>query len=338
MAGLLAVACTDGSGPTGTREASDPPSSLRTPADSARAAAWRAARGLPRFSASALDAGVSLPIKRGDRVEIRIRSTECAAQGNLIRVSGVFTATISTDACYDVGHGAALGPAQADGYLVFEGMTAEGFAGSFRVQGEYPSYVLLFEDGIDADFNDVVLDVRVVPRNCDPILKDSAVVAGIRQLIADTHWDLPLAQRQEQGGYIIQNAAGTVDFVRWDARSAGPCHIDRDAQKQEQALVQLGWRIIGAVHTHPTNGGDVLNPGNCLNPDATGKLVPSTEPVIHLESGPSVKVDLWPWGGSRDPLYAGFVIQPNLKVFRWEKDGTGKLRRIEFNLNDACPV
>ena len=49
-------------------------------------------------------------------------------------------------------------------------------------------------------------------------------------------------------------------------------------------------------------------------------------------------MDLWPWGGDRNPFRAGYVIQPNLKVFRWEKDGSGHLRRIEFNLNDACPT
>jgi hypothetical protein len=326
----VVAACSDGKAPAGSTEPLAPPASLRTRADSARADAWNAVHGR-RLSVAAVASGVSIPLMRGDRVTILITSTECAKQGNTISVSGVLSGVVSTNACYESGKTLDLGAAAANGMMTFDG------TGQFRLQGTYPLYIVQFEDGGDYDWNDVVLEVRIIPRNCDPILKDPKVAAVLHQLIANSHWDQPLADRREQGGYLVLDANQDPDLVPFSAIGSGLCHIQRDVAAQEQSLREHGYTIIGPIHTHPLAEGVVPNPGNCLTLDDRGNYVPVTGIDIQFRRGPS-PTDLEPWSGSGDPRYAGYLLLPDHQVWRWEKDGTGRFHLMHYNLDEACPT
>jgi hypothetical protein len=124
-------------------------------------------------------------------------------------------------------------------------------------------------------------------------------------------------------------------LIPFSVSSAGPCHMLRDVGLQEQSLRDFGYTIVGPIHTHPVNSGTYPNPGNCYHADANGNLVPVKESEIEFSPGPS-DTDLAPWAGSADPGYAGYLLQPNGTVWRWEKDAAGHMHRIHFNLNDAC--
>jgi hypothetical protein len=98
--------------------------------------------------------------------EVVLESTSCTAHGNIFRITSPVQGTLTTDGCYE-----------ADGKkLPFPGPFAAGTkihaeveapllqqAPRLHVAGEYPVWTLTFEDGEDADFNDLVMTLRALP-------------------------------------------------------------------------------------------------------------------------------------------------------------------------------
>lgn len=322
----LLAACADGNPFGGTDATGELP--LRTRADSAAFDAKQLARGItPRLDVNS--SSVALPVFRGDRVTITLVGSECARGGNTISVTGVLSGTLTTNACYDVNAQLALGPTQQGGGIQFTG------TGRFSVSGTYPNFTVKFEDGYDNDYNDALILVEIIPGLCDPVLNDPALRPELDRIMQETGWNLSLSQRQEQGGFLIEDAQGRRSFVEWNYLSQGLCHAQADIT-QEMALVQSGATILGVIHTHPTSGGTFMNPGNCMTYDpATKTLVPQTAQPLVFTKGPSGP-DRSRWDGSNDPGYPGYVIEPGGTVYRWEKGPDGQLRRIRFNINDQC--
>jgi hypothetical protein len=92
-------------------------------------------------------------------------STSCVATGNTIRISQPVSGALTSNACYE--------PAGRE--FRFDGPFPAGTAidlqiqsfeqanpAALRVAGAYPSWTLNFEDGADADFNDVVMTVEAL--------------------------------------------------------------------------------------------------------------------------------------------------------------------------------
>ncbi|HJR15993.1 MAG TPA: PKD domain-containing protein [Gemmatimonadales bacterium] len=98
--------------------------------------------------------------------KVVLNSTNCEAHGNLFRVTAPVTGTLTSDGCYD----------QAGKELVFAAAFSAGTEISaevvapvldnppqLRVSGSYPEWVLTFEDGVDQDFDDLVMTVTALP-------------------------------------------------------------------------------------------------------------------------------------------------------------------------------
>jgi PKD repeat protein len=92
--------------------------------------------------------------------------SSCDAHGNLFRVTAPVTGTLTSDGCYE----------QDGKTLAFNGpfsagteINAEVVAPllknppQLRVSGEYPRWTLTFEDGADADFNDLEMTLTALP-------------------------------------------------------------------------------------------------------------------------------------------------------------------------------
>lgn len=98
--------------------------------------------------------------------KVVLNSTDCEAHGNLFRVTAPVQGTLTTDGCYD----------QPGKQIVFAGafpagteVNAEVVAPllenppQLRVTGSYPQWELTYEDGVDQDFNDLVLTLTALP-------------------------------------------------------------------------------------------------------------------------------------------------------------------------------
>jgi len=98
--------------------------------------------------------------------KVVLTSSSCDAHGNLFRVTAPIAGTLTTDGCYE----------QAGKQLVFSApfpagteISAEVVAPvlqhppQLRVSGNYPEWVLTFEDGVDGDFNDLVMTLTALP-------------------------------------------------------------------------------------------------------------------------------------------------------------------------------
>jgi PKD repeat protein len=98
--------------------------------------------------------------------KVVLTSSSCDAHGNLFRVTAPITGTLTTDGCYE----------QAGKQLVFSAPFSAGTEISaevvapqlqnppqLRVSGNYPEWVLTFEDGVDQDFDDLVMTLTALP-------------------------------------------------------------------------------------------------------------------------------------------------------------------------------
>jgi PKD repeat protein len=98
--------------------------------------------------------------------KVVLTSSSCDAHGNLFRVTSPITGTLTTDGCYE----------QAGKQLIFSAPFPAGTeisaevvapvldnAPQLRVSGNYPEWVLTFEDGADQDFNDLVMTLTALP-------------------------------------------------------------------------------------------------------------------------------------------------------------------------------
>jgi PKD repeat protein len=98
--------------------------------------------------------------------KVVLNSVSCDAHGNLFRITSPVTGTLTSDGCYD----------QAGKELVFAAAFPAGTEISaevvapvlqnppqLRVSGTYPEWVLTYEDGVDQDFNDLIMTLTALP-------------------------------------------------------------------------------------------------------------------------------------------------------------------------------
>jgi PKD domain-containing protein len=98
--------------------------------------------------------------------KVVLNSTSCDAHGNLFRITAPVTGTLTSDGCYD----------QAGKQLVFAAAFPAGTEISaevvaprldnppqLRVSGSYPEWHLTYEDGIDQDFDDLIMTLTALP-------------------------------------------------------------------------------------------------------------------------------------------------------------------------------
>jgi hypothetical protein len=96
---------------------------------------------------------------------ITLTSTSCKAHGNTLALTKPANETLTTDGCYQTGKTWTYpGPYPAGTLISFQITSAQlPNPASLRAIGSYPSWTLDFEDGGDADFNDMVLQVNATP-------------------------------------------------------------------------------------------------------------------------------------------------------------------------------
>jgi hypothetical protein len=100
--------------------------------------------------------------------KVVLDNSSCDAHGNIFRVTAPVTGTLTNDGCYE----------QDGKQLAFAGPFAAGTEISAEVvapllknkpqlvvSGAYPVWTLNFEDGADADFNDLKMTVTALPTN-----------------------------------------------------------------------------------------------------------------------------------------------------------------------------
>jgi hypothetical protein len=98
--------------------------------------------------------------------KVVLNSTSCEAHGNLFRITAPVNGTLTTDGCYD----------QAGKQIVFAAAFPAGTEISaevvaplldnppqLRVSGSYPEWALTYEDGVDQDFDDLVMTLTALP-------------------------------------------------------------------------------------------------------------------------------------------------------------------------------
>ena len=97
---------------------------------------------------------------------VKLNSTSCTAHGNIFRVTSPVQGTLTSDGCYDQNRNwltfAGPFPAGTEISAEVEAPLLQGAPG-LHVTGQYPEWSLTFEDGDDADFNDLVMTLRALP-------------------------------------------------------------------------------------------------------------------------------------------------------------------------------
>jgi PKD repeat protein len=98
--------------------------------------------------------------------KVVINSISCDAHGNLFRVTAPVQGTLTEDGCYDqVGRELVFAAAFPAGTEISAEMVAPQLANppQLRVSGSYPEWVLTYEDGVDQDFDDLVMTLTALP-------------------------------------------------------------------------------------------------------------------------------------------------------------------------------
>src|SRR5919112_4047150 len=108
----------------------------------------------------------TLRLEQDAGFKVVLNSSDCEAHGNLFRITAPVTGTLTSDGCYE----------QAGKQLVFAAAFPAGTEISaemvapvldnpprLRVSGSYPEWTLTYEDGMDQDFNDMVLTLTALP-------------------------------------------------------------------------------------------------------------------------------------------------------------------------------
>jgi PKD repeat protein len=98
--------------------------------------------------------------------KVVLNSSSCDAHGNLFRVTSPVTQTLTEDGCYDqIGKQIVFAAAFPAGTEISAEVVAPRLANApqLRVSGSYPEWTLTFEDGVDQDFNDLVMTLTALP-------------------------------------------------------------------------------------------------------------------------------------------------------------------------------
>jgi PKD repeat protein len=98
--------------------------------------------------------------------KVVMNSRSCQAHGNLFRITAPVTGTLTSDGCYEqVGKQLVFAAAFPAGTEISAEMVAPVLDNppQLRVSGSYPEWTLTYEDGMDQDFNDMVLTLTALP-------------------------------------------------------------------------------------------------------------------------------------------------------------------------------
>lgn len=98
--------------------------------------------------------------------KVVLDSTSCEAHGNLFRITAPVQQTLTEDGCYDqAGKEIVFAAAFPAGTAISAEVVAPVLANppKLRVSGSYPEWVLTYEDGVDEDFNDLIMTLTALP-------------------------------------------------------------------------------------------------------------------------------------------------------------------------------
>jgi PKD repeat protein len=108
----------------------------------------------------------TLTLEHAAGFKVVLNSTSCEAHGNTFRITGPIQQTLTTDGCYDqVGRQLTSAGAFPPGTPISAEVVAPLLQNPprLRVSGSYPEWHLTFEDGVDEDFNDLVMTLTALP-------------------------------------------------------------------------------------------------------------------------------------------------------------------------------
>jgi PKD repeat protein len=108
----------------------------------------------------------TLKLEQEAGFKVVLNSSSCEAHGNLFRVTAPVVGSLTNDGCYE----------QAGKQLVFAAAFPAGteisaemvapllqYPPQLRVSGTYPEWVLTYEDGVDHDFDDMIMTLTALP-------------------------------------------------------------------------------------------------------------------------------------------------------------------------------
>jgi PKD repeat protein len=98
--------------------------------------------------------------------KVVLNSRDCEAHGNLFRVTAPVQGTLTTDGCYDQpGKQIVFAAAFPAGTEINAEVVAPLLENppQLHVTGSYPQWQLTYEDGVDQDFNDLVMTLTALP-------------------------------------------------------------------------------------------------------------------------------------------------------------------------------
>ncbi len=98
--------------------------------------------------------------------KVVLNSSNCEAHGNVFRVTAPATQTLTNDGCYEQqGKQLVFAAAFPAGTEISAEVVAPllNYPPQLRVSGSYPEWVLTYEDGVDQDFDDMVMTLTALP-------------------------------------------------------------------------------------------------------------------------------------------------------------------------------
>lgn len=108
----------------------------------------------------------ALELQEPAGLTLKLETFTCGAHGNTVRILEPVDEVLTTDACY-VESGTTWeypGPFPTNTEVRLEIISAElQFSPGYEITGEYPEWVVYFEDGGDDDFDDLVLTITATP-------------------------------------------------------------------------------------------------------------------------------------------------------------------------------
>jgi hypothetical protein len=171
----------------------------------------------------------------------------------------------------------------------------------------------------------------------DTLLLNPVVQATLIDLAHRTHWDGPVEDRKEYGGYFVQYG-GAIEFHEYQYLSGMPTACNSN-HLEERDSFGTGTLLMEG-HTHPFIN-DTIDNTNGLCPERA-------RAILRSEDGPSrgsphERADLTDWQQDTNPKpYPGIVIdRRHLHWWKSSVDGSGHrhLDQQQFDLNtgsDRC--
>jgi PKD repeat protein len=108
----------------------------------------------------------TLKLEQEAGFKVVLNGTSCQAHGNIFRVTAPTTGTLTNDGCYEhLGKTLTIAGPFAAGTQISAEVVAPLFSNppQLRVAGAYPEWHLTYEDGYDADFNDLEMTLTALP-------------------------------------------------------------------------------------------------------------------------------------------------------------------------------